>query len=276
MAQNFGQPVRNIQSHPTPTLFETGNGFDPAIIPGLKLWLRADNALTSIANNTPAEIGDSVEMLVDKTGNGNNYSQTTATRRPTVSTLNGRLALSFDGIDDMLEGNVSARNLVRKVAGTTQFVVAKGVSGSVVFIQTLIVFSASGASTRTVLRRISPDTYQLGARRLDTDAFTTIQGGTTNNAPFVACGIWDYANASAQLAVNGTVVANSTSFLTPGETSNTASGNTRLGSGGGNPGGGTGENYWPGLMAEWLLWQRVLNPSEISIVTNGLRNYYNF
>lgn len=246
--------------------------FDPTSIPGLAMWLRADSALSSVSLETPAEPGESVERLIDKTGNGNHYTQTTASRRPVLSTLNGRPALLFDGTDDMLAGSTSARNLLRKVAGTTQFVVAKGSNGTVSLNESLIVFSAAGASTRTVLRRTSPNTYQLGARRLDSDAFATITGGSTNNDPFVMCGIWDYGIAAAQFRINGNVIASSTSFLTPGETSDTASDNTRVGSGGG----GTGENYWPGLMAEWLVWQRVLTAPEIAAVTDGLRAYYTF
>ena len=65
----------------------------PADLPDLALWLDADDASTITLN------GSNVSQWDDKSGNGNNVAQATATNQPTytASGLNGKPVLTFDG-----------------------------------------------------------------------------------------------------------------------------------------------------------------------------------
>ncbi len=83
-------PAVLVQAHRRTT------GFNPASIPGLRVWLKAD-ALAQ-ADNTP------VALWPDLSGSGNDVAQATGMKQPTfkAAQLNGRPVLRFDGIDDTL------------------------------------------------------------------------------------------------------------------------------------------------------------------------------
>ena len=64
------------------------------------LWLDASDSSTITLN------GSTVSQWSDKSGNGRHYTQPTAASQPGYSTgaLNGRPILTFDGVDDFLDG----------------------------------------------------------------------------------------------------------------------------------------------------------------------------
>jgi len=72
--------------------------FSPAYISGLALWLKAD-AITGLADADP------VSSWADQSGNARNFTGVTTTR-PLYRTgvLNGKPAVRFDGVDDVLTG----------------------------------------------------------------------------------------------------------------------------------------------------------------------------
>jgi len=72
------------------------SGFNPKSIAGLALWLDASDSSTITLN------GATVSQWRDKSGNGRNLSEATANNQPTMSTMNGKSALSFDGVNDSL------------------------------------------------------------------------------------------------------------------------------------------------------------------------------
>lgn len=71
--------------------------FNPRDIAGLQLWLDASqiNGLND---------GDPVSTWIDLSGNGNDVTQATASKKPTYQTseINGKPCLRFDGVDDFL------------------------------------------------------------------------------------------------------------------------------------------------------------------------------
>jgi len=75
------------------------HSFSPRQLGGMQAWYRAD-AITGLAD------GDPVASWVDSTANARTLTQSTADYRPAykVSIQNGRPAIRFDGIDDMLSG----------------------------------------------------------------------------------------------------------------------------------------------------------------------------
>jgi len=75
------------------------HSFSPRQLGGMQAWYRAD-AVTALAD------GDPVASWVDSTANARTLTQSTADYRPAykVGIQNGRPAIRFDGIDDMLSG----------------------------------------------------------------------------------------------------------------------------------------------------------------------------
>lgn len=78
------------------SIYARARQFDPRTIPGIALWLDASDSST-------ITIGTGVSVWADKSGNGRNATQSTGNNQPTRTvTINGRLALTFDGTNDSL------------------------------------------------------------------------------------------------------------------------------------------------------------------------------
>ena len=81
--------------------YSAGVPFLPPALSNLKLWLRAD-AITGKSD------GETITTWNDESGQANDVTQATASKRPIYKTgiLNGQPVLRFDGADDIL-GNTS-------------------------------------------------------------------------------------------------------------------------------------------------------------------------
>lgn len=81
-------------------MLKNGGGaaaFSPTDIAGLQLWLDASQI-------TGLNDGDAVATWADASGNANDVTQGTASKRPTYQTseINGKPCVRFDGVDDFL------------------------------------------------------------------------------------------------------------------------------------------------------------------------------
>jgi hypothetical protein len=72
----------------------TASGFNPASIADLANWWDANDAATLTLNS------GAVETWTSKAGRKSAATQTTANNRPVTTTVNGKTALSFDGLND--------------------------------------------------------------------------------------------------------------------------------------------------------------------------------
>lgn len=90
--------------------------FKPSDVPGLELWLDAE-AITGLSD------GAAVATWPDSSGNGRNVTQATGSLQPLwkQSIANGRPAVRFDGVDDVL---AAASATIVSAAPLTSFVVA--------------------------------------------------------------------------------------------------------------------------------------------------------
>lgn len=70
----------------------------------LKCWLRADKGITLTSG--------AVSTWADQSGNGFDFTQSTAGKRPTVGALGGRTNVLFDGTDDALTNAGNLSNLI--------------------------------------------------------------------------------------------------------------------------------------------------------------------
>jgi lysophospholipase L1-like esterase len=79
---------------------------DPSSISGLKVWLRSDSLVYNDDGTTLATNGQTVRRWNDKSGNSNNFTQSTSGARPTLVTnvLGSYPSVRFDATDDVLVG----------------------------------------------------------------------------------------------------------------------------------------------------------------------------
>jgi len=78
------------------TLRPSASGFNPKSIAGLVQWLDASDTSTLTLS------GSSVTTWADKSPQGMNATQTTANNQPTTTTVNGKTAVLFDGVNDLM------------------------------------------------------------------------------------------------------------------------------------------------------------------------------
>lgn len=71
------------------------SGFDPKSISGLALWLDP-------TDSTSYTIATGVSEWRDKSGNGKQFTQSVGNNQPTLATIGGKTAISFDGSNDHL------------------------------------------------------------------------------------------------------------------------------------------------------------------------------
>jgi hypothetical protein len=97
--------------------------FTPFDYSGLRLWLDASDADGDGSEGSGYQDGNAVEIMVDKSGQGNDATQGISDSRPLYSSegLNGKPVLQFDGIDDYLAFNEinSIRTVVMVVKRNT-------------------------------------------------------------------------------------------------------------------------------------------------------------
>lgn len=85
-----------------------GGGWTPAKLfaggeDGAWYGVHPDYVYQDAAATTPAGVGDPVGHLVDRSGNGNHATQSTASARPVLRQSGSLYYLEFDGVDDFLE-----------------------------------------------------------------------------------------------------------------------------------------------------------------------------
>jgi hypothetical protein len=113
--------------------------FSPSGISGLQLWLDADDSETITLN------GSTVSQWNDKSGNGYNVSQGTASNQPTytASALNSKNVVRFDGNDELTNGSAT---VVGGSTNRTVFVVLNSTAGTIAYGVTLGDSTSTGQS----------------------------------------------------------------------------------------------------------------------------------
>lgn len=177
-----------------------------------------------------SDTGTNPAQWDDLSGNGRHAVQATPANRPSIvsAALNGRQSRRFDGVDDFLALS-SGLNILRNVAGATGFVVRKrtGTSDQSFFIASV----GGGTNSRFFISQGNSGSYTTGARRLDADAGTFANNGTTTSNWAIQTGRVDYANGGAaglSSYANG-ILTSSVAFNGTGNSSNTDSQGVRIG-----------------------------------------------
>lgn len=228
----------------------------PAGVAGCSLWLDASDADGNGYAGDDTTSG-SLATWVDKSGNGVNFTQSTAGSRPTIQSniVNGKRVIRFDGSDDIMSNTV--------YMGTTKstiFAVAKG--------------NASGGHNRILHAGSSTDGIMFFGSYLgnfaafygngswnDTSANTRTISVTTdyrilsavNDAGSTTTLAYPYVNGLEQNAKTGTTTTYTGLLL----------------------GGYGGGQYWDGDIAEVIVYNRALTDAERKKVENYLGEKYN-
>jgi hypothetical protein len=182
--------------------------------------------------------------------------------------FNGRPAIDFDGVDDWIYvlggGGATARN---KTGMTVLTVVRPRTSPTAVRNLVSITTNTDGVARASLEVGRTSGQFQAGGRRLDADSFQSITGGaTTANQTRVVTGIFDWANTTLLLRLDGAQVAGAGNFKTAGATSDTDSANINIG--------GYSATSFDGLMAALIIITRVLTAGELKRVERYLGGKY--
>lgn len=205
-------------------------GFDPRTIAGLQIWLDSQDSstvLNSVSPDTPATSGQTVRRWLDKSGLGRHADQATGANQPTL----GDSGIQFNGTNSYMELTTAA-NVSRNIRYIAMFAVYSP-SGNVADLARSVIFFATSQMNfvRSVLRLAIPNKHSIGARRNDGDNQATLESANayTVGSAMVHTGIINYGASSAAVRINGQVDGSSSSFLTTGNTSDTASSGVSIG-----------------------------------------------
>ena len=99
---------------------DSGGAFVPTDLTGLALWLDADDA-----SSITEAVTNQVSQWNDKSGNARHFSQATSGNQPAtnITTINGKNAIDFDGVDDYL---FRTSAFITALGSCAAFVVVKG------------------------------------------------------------------------------------------------------------------------------------------------------
>lgn len=243
-----------------PALLAAAAGFNPLSIPGCRVWLDASDG------NSVTSSSGSVSQWNDKSGNNIHFTQATAANQPTTGavTRNNRNAISFDGSTDHLATSAWGSGLI-----ATAFVVAWINTGGTY--KTVVGAKKSGGyATSPVdafyLQMGSPAITPTVAVSSGSDAVRAVAPVYANATWGIFQGIIDDTpgNRTVSVVVNdGIAYTVSNSEPAPGLTGEVAVGaGYYLGS---------IVDFWPGYIAEVILYTRLLTVVE----RTSVRNYLN-
>lgn len=242
-------------------------GIGPAVVGGFspadlspQLWLDASDTATlfdATSGGSFPGVSGAVARWEDKSGNGYHVTQTDSARRPLVSASSG---LTFDGTNDNLT-RVSLP-LLRNVGAGTFVVVARSDNPANQRVACTVGNNnmASNAVRGGILESITSLRMRAAGRRLDSDSFQSLDSGSNftvaQNHLWIA--IFDYSNSDLTLYRDGSQVANTTSFQTSGNTSDTDSSALSIG------GFGDGTQSWGGSICECVITHSLLSGDEMT------------
>lgn len=232
-----------------PTPSEWSGGFDPSLVGTLTAWYDFSDS------STLALVNGLISSIANKSGTAPTLSQSVEANRPAIGKINGRVAASFDGANDVLfsQTNTQARGTVFAVCGR------------------------AGASDRTVTHfcNTAGGTEALSIGTNNTSVLLGVSGrwsgtGGVNTSATVAHAAHSSYIVSATFdrftpprpRVNG-----ATQVVAYGGVNNGNQSNASIGAGNTN---NVYVRYWPSEIGEVLLYSSVLAGDQIFAVEQYL------
>lgn len=250
-----------IQARPIPDLYRR---FQPWMIPGLGLDLDASyGVLNSIGPDVPATNGQSVRRWLDKSGNGNNFDQSTASLQPI---LNSGYVIA-DGMDDFMDSS-AILGMLNGAPGVTSISVARPdslSSGNHAIYRATI---GGGVAARVQHYRLS-SVVRLGVRRPDGGGLTIVSATAdyVASAAAIQTSIVDFSTQVMRSMKDGGNIG-SELYPTAGTFAPTDSQNWSIFSANGV------SEFWDGGIARLLVWPRALTAPELAQVHAYLSQTY--
>jgi hypothetical protein len=232
--------------------------FDPRTIAGIYAWWDASDSAT-ITTDT------GVSVWADKSGNGRNATQSTGNNQPTRTvTINGRLALTFDGTNDSLSFTGASRT------DETMLVVARQRDSAADTANTNRYGTLLGSSSSSRGHTFRSQYASAPSNFLFDSVFSGFTSGT-NRVVRTVTGVRS-GDTAGDIPLNVYTISRSTSagisqFINnqAGGTATTSEALTldRIGVGGTT-------NYWIGEVCEVLLYSRAITAAERTRATDYL------
>lgn len=210
--------------------------WSPSDLASLAAWYDASDSTTvfdaTTGGSLPADDGD-VARIEDKSSSGFHLTQATAGNRPVrvAAEQNSLDALSFTRTNvEYLERGTTA--IARNVGGVTIAAVFKqndfSGNGNIAHIA---VGTGNGARVDLVTKQ-NFDSIYAGGRRLDADSYQLASAPNntlTNNTWYTAVAVHDFANQNLSVFVDGTSVAENTTYHAGGNLSDTDANSMAIG-----------------------------------------------
>jgi hypothetical protein len=206
-----------------------------------------------------------IRTWYDQTSNGYNATQTTTTNQQQIVASGVYLGhLLFDGSNDFLDITASgALNVFRNVNYGSVFGTVKLSDTSTIgnlFFAGINTIGSIGRLRLDANFTANPNRYRIGARRLDGDATQSfISNADHNTNEAVISVLADWGNSDLLMYENGIETINDTSFLTNGNTSNTASAQVRIGVN------GNGSQFFFGQMKNLIVYNTEQSANRLLI-----------
>ena len=214
---------------------------------------------------------------IDRSGSGADAVQNAAQRLPQVvpGAWNGRSIVRFDG-SDFMDIASTGFGMLNAVGGATLFAVASTPVADNNQRVVMISNGANSAQSRAGLAMFDQfgtsiggsGDYGAAGRRLDSDGFQRIEGGSISLGSLQQfAATFDYAAGAVSLHVAGALVTQASNFQSPGSTSPTDSANIRLGA---DAALNALRGEFTGDLAEVVVFDRVLTATERGAVEQYL------
>lgn len=238
--------------HPTP--------FDTRKIPGYLFDMDSRYGLT-------LDAGGKVSQWDERWGNGVSFSQSTDTKRPTItSDILGTAPALTGSVTNSVEltGNTAVRDLIKNLSGITLYAIYRMRSSG----NAALFYAAIPANTtsRISLQR-SSGALSASIRVSDTTTFST--GDAQPFLPGIQAVnlVWDNAATSLKLYRNNVLINQNTS-TTSGTITNTQAGNVRIFSNGVS-------NYFDGDLVRLIVCGAAHTDAQRAEFWQGIKSQYN-
>ena len=198
----------------------------PTDIPNLVLWFRASD-LSAYADGT------AMDNQWSSVVGSSTTTQITTASQPTKQTVGADSVVRFDGTDDWLRITTGAAlTATQNKAAVTIF--AKAKVNTIPAATGLFFFFSTAASTTSRCQvgiAATTGVGRIGGRRLDADALQSFSGTLAWDTTdvHVQTSVYDWANASAYIYLDGALSGSNTAFQTAGNSDTTASGAAAMG-----------------------------------------------
>ncbi|MCF6175401.1 MAG: hypothetical protein L3J71_06515 [Victivallaceae bacterium] len=195
------------QTNQDPDSVTTWNGSELVVKDGLEIWLKSDAGLFD-ETGQPVTPGGTIQTWQDQSGNERDYSCTSSTRRPQLTTgisPNGAAGIYFDGVNDAMKLDNASMSLksVFIVFKASNAITASSPAQTISNQAGEFSFgSCTGLLTDELFTVMSQNSSDINCRSGYTSASNNISGFNIMSV------VYNSTNSAYDIYLNGTIVSN--------------------------------------------------------------------